>query len=208
MESGGGVMKRLFIASIVLLNFIACSSMPDTDVDHYQFDDISDDDFDGVINARDICHQTPFNVHVNNQGCTSWEVDENIKFIDLSFAFDSYEVPAADKQQLAELADLVNSNDDFTVTVIGDTSPEGSIQYNEKLAHNRAQAVVDVLVAYGVDDDKVDVHYFTEQLPIVNKFMLKRQHRVVALLHSPDYKFVPAWNIFTTENRLKNKANK
>ena len=187
---------------------MACSSMPDTHVDHLQFDDISDDDFDGVINARDICHQTPLNVHVNNQGCTSWQVDENIDFVNLSFAFDSYKLPVDDQLQLAELADLVNSNDDYTITVIGDTSPEGPVKYNEKLAHNRAKAVVDVLIAYNVPSDKIDVHYFTEQVPVVSQFMLKRQHRVVALVHSPDYQFIPAWNIFTTENSLKNKVKK
>ncbi len=197
-------MKNFFIA-ISMLTLLACSSMPDTEVDHYQYDDIHDDDFDGVINARDICHQTPPNVHVNNEGCTSWDVNEKIDFVDLNFAFDSYVVREKDKPELERLAYLLNANDDYTITVIGDTSPEGSIRYNEKLAHRRAQAVVDVLLSFDVNKDKVDVHFFTEQLPIVNYFMLERKHRVVALVHSPVYKFKPAWNIFTKENSLKNK---
>ena len=201
-------MMQNFFSVLTLLLLVSCSSMPDTDVDHLQYDDINDDDFDGVINARDICHQTPPNVHVNNQGCTSWDVNEKIDFVDLSFAFDSYVVPEEDKLELEKLAYLINANDDYTVTVIGDTSPEGSIRYNERLAHNRAKAVVDVLLSFDVNKDKVDVHFFTEQLPIVNYFMLERKHRVVALVHSPVYKFVPAWNIFTTENNLKSKVKK
>ena len=98
-----------------------------------------------------------------------------------------------------------NSNDDYYITVIGDTSPEGPIAYNAKLAHRRADAVIKVLRNLGVKEDKLDVHYFTEDIPIVSSFMLKRQHRVVALVHSPEYLHIPEWNIFTTENKLKSQ---
>ena len=156
-----------------------------------------------MINARDLCHDTPRGVTVNIKGCTTWDVKERISFVNFFFGFDKDTLPDEGKQALANVASKINANDDYSVTVIGDTSPEGSLRYNAKLAGRRAQAVVNLLLSYGVPRKKIDVHFFTDDIPIVHDFMKQRQHRVVALIHSPDYQHVPQWNIFTSENALK-----
>ena len=161
-----------------------------------------------MINARDICQQTPLNVGVDNNGCTTWDVKEQIDYVDFNFAFDSDVVPEDAKSDLAQLAQKVISNDDFHITIIGDTSPEGSLAYNEKLAHRRANSVLGFLLDNGVAIDKIDVHYFTEDIPIVSDFMTRRQHRVVTLMHSPDYELIPQWDIFMLENELKNREGR
>jgi len=195
----------LFLSAALLITLGACQGIPDVDVDRYQYDDISDDDFDGVINARDKCDFTPVDVAVNNQGCTSWRVTEHIHAVNIPFAFDSFIVAEDSAQELTELAYLMDANPDYRVTIIGDTSPEGADTYNEKLAHNRAQAVVDFLTLYSVSVDKIDVHFFTETLPLVNEFMQERQHRVLALVHSPNYEHDPKWNIFTSEKQIQSR---
>ncbi|NRA41980.1 MAG: OmpA family protein [Pseudomonadales bacterium] len=201
-------MNKLYVALLAALLISACTEIPDTAVDHYQFDDISDDDADGVINARDICRRTPARVQVDNQGCTDWDVREKIDYIQFYFAFDSDQVTPDGQQGLKLLASKLKQNPDFAITVIGDTSPEGSIAYNLDLAHRRADAVSNVLLANGVAPNKIDTHYFTETIPLVSDYLSDREHRVVALLHSPDYTHKPKWNIFTTEDKLKAKARK
>ena len=195
--------SRLLLCSMLIIGLSACQGVPDVVVDRYQYDDISDDDLDGVINARDKCDRTPFGVAVNNQGCTSWRVHEHVHAINIPFAFDSFVVAEDSAKELTELAYLIDANPDYRVTIIGDTSPEGTDTYNEKLAHNRAQAVVDFLTLYSVSVDKIDVHFFTETLPLVNEYMQERQHRVLALVHSPNYEHDPKWNIFTSEKKIQ-----
>lgn len=193
----------LLLCSIFIIGLSACQGVPDVVVDRYQYDDISDDDLDGVINARDKCDRTPLGVAVNNQGCTSWRVNEHVHAVNIPFAFDSFVVAEDSAKELTELAYLIDTNPDYRVTIIGDTSPEGTDTYNEKLAHNRAQAVVDFLTLYSVSVDKIDVHFFTETLPLVNEYMQERQHRVLALVHSPNYEHDPKWNIFTSEKKIQ-----
>ena len=120
--------KFVFLLASIGLIF-SCTKIPDVETDRYQYDDIGDEDRDGVINARDICQQTPLNVGVDNNGCTTWDVKEQIDYVDFNFAFDSDVVPEDAKSDLAQLAQKVISNDDFHITIIGDTSPEGSLAY-------------------------------------------------------------------------------
>lgn len=181
----------------------ACVGLPDQSTTRYQYDDISDSDHDGVINARDICHSSPDNVAVDNTGCTSWDVSEHIDKVSIDFGFDKDKIPSKFFKDLNRQADILLTNEDFYVTIIGDTSPEGSIEYNEALARRRAEAVVQLFVSRGVPKKRISVHYFTDQLPIVTDFLSKREHRIVTLTHSPVYTHQPKWNIFTSENKLK-----
>lgn len=196
-------MTRLFLIISLSAVFSACSFAPSTDVTRYQYDDLRDDDKDGVINARDLCGSTPENVNVDTQGCTAWEVTEKIRFINIPFGFDQSDFPQSQQAAIDEIKQVLVKNPDYRVTVIGDTSPEGTLQYNEALAHKRAHSISSRLQDAGVSDERIDVHYFTETLPIVDENLDKRRHRVVALIHSPDFKHIPAWNIFTSENKLK-----
>ncbi len=204
---GTTTMKILFCTIIfVCLFFTACSTQPNLTINRYQFDDIQDDDLDGVINARDICGQTPLRVHVNNLGCTTWRAEDAILVFDLLFTFNSKALPEKVKPTLSLLANHLNSNDNYRLTIIGDASPEGTIQYNQKLASQRVDAVFQALIERGVDADKVDTHYFNDSQLIVGQFMTTRQHRVLALLHTPEYAFLPEWNIFTMENQLMQRG--
>ena len=52
------------------------------------------------------------------------------------------------------------------IVIIGHTSSEGSETYNEQLSHRRAAAVVDALIARGIDAGRVSAEGLGEQQPI------------------------------------------
>lgn len=62
-------MKRI-IFSLLVLSLTACSSL-ETEQPPTAFHsrDLSDSDADGVINARDLCADTPKHAVIDNNGC-------------------------------------------------------------------------------------------------------------------------------------------
>jgi outer membrane protein OmpA-like peptidoglycan-associated protein len=67
----------------------------------------------------------------------------------VNFAFDSAVILPESGQILADLYGGLVAAEITSVSIVGHTSTEGSVEYNQNLSQRRAQAVVDDLVARG-----------------------------------------------------------
>lgn len=119
-----------------------------------------DADGDGVPDSRDKCPDTPKGVKVDAVGCPIVEVvvvqavvvkEETIVVRDVHFEFNSAKLTAADKDKLNVIAarlkkDAANAQ----LKVTGYTDSVGSDAYNLKLSKERAQSVVEYLIASGI----------------------------------------------------------
>ena len=76
------------------------------------------------------------------------EVEQNLK--DVLFAFDRYDLTAADQQQLKAGADWLKANPEVYVIMAGDADDRGSIVYNLALSQRRASVTRDALIGMGV----------------------------------------------------------
>ncbi|MFZ6045476.1 OmpA family protein [Pseudomonas sp. CR3202] len=141
-----------------------------------------DADGDGVFDRRDSCPNTPPNMPVSVNGCpertypqSPAEVppaqDEVIVLSDMGnvlFDFDSAELTASARDQLAGIANRLTSANLVGVKVVGHTDSAGSDTYNQGLSERRARSVADFLASQGVPADKLTTEGMGERQPVAD----------------------------------------
>ena len=124
---------------------------------------MGDEDGDGVRDDRDKCPGTPSGVEVDYRGCAKpLTFDSRV----LNFAFNSANLApdAADVLEpvLKALAHYPNAR----FEVAGHTDSKGTNEYNQSLSERRAAAVVALLVAMGVDAERLESKGYGESEPV------------------------------------------
>jgi len=120
-----------------------------------------DSDKDGVFDSKDKCPNTPLGNVVDADGCTA-KVNLHINFENNSFNVD---VPS--QQRVANYANFLKERLTYTTTIIGHTSLKGEASYNQRLSQRRAKAVKELLIAFGIDADRISTVGKGEDEPIV-----------------------------------------
>jgi len=122
-----------------------------------------DEDGDGVTNKNDDCPGTPAGTEVDEVGCPIpvaavvveepvEQAPEVIVISDLTFAFDSAELSAADRARIDRgVATLKAESPNAILQIVGHTDNIGSAAYNQGLSERRAQAVANYLIADGIN---------------------------------------------------------
>ncbi len=122
-----------------------------------------------------------------------WYKNTNIisrhNYITVPFGFDSSQLDLNSKQKLKTIAlQMINENC-HTIYIEGHTDSMGSQIYNQILSKQRAQAVFDILLQYGISMDKMYVHAHGERKPIYPNTSRERHENrrveVVGMLISP-----------------------
>ncbi|MEM1119162.1 MAG: OmpA family protein [Bacteroidota bacterium] len=83
----------------------------------------------------------------------------------LLFPVDSYQLNSASKQDVRELATILNKYDDTEIVVQGHTDNTGSDEYNLTLSRNRAFAVKDILRQQQVENVRLNIEGYGEEMP-------------------------------------------
>lgn len=118
-----------------------------------------DDDRDGVLNSLDKCPTTPAGNTVNEDGCTK------IVNLHINFETASYTVDQASKPNVEAFANFLKARSNFDAKIIGHTDSVGSVANNQKLSQNRANAVKEMIVSYGVDASRITTEGMGESAP-------------------------------------------
>lgn len=84
----------------------------------------------------------------------------------IQFKFDSAVIRPESEQVLAELFEGLQAAPDMSIVIEGHTSSEGSDSYNQDLSERRAGAVVNALVAKGLDPGRIAAAGKGESEPI------------------------------------------
>lgn len=118
-----------------------------------------DDDNDGVLNSKDKCPTTPAGNFVDEEGCTK------IVNLHINFETASYTVDEASKPNVEAFANFLKARGNFDAKIIGHTDSVGSVANNQKLSQNRANAVKEMIVSYGVDANRITSEGMGESAP-------------------------------------------
>ncbi|MCW8896199.1 OmpA family protein, partial [Sulfurimonas sp.] len=121
-----------------------------------------DDDNDGVLNSKDRCPNTPAGNVVNSDGCTK-EVNLHINFEN-----NSYVVDEASKLRVEKFANFLKARPNYTAQIIGHTNSIGRESTNQILSENRANAVRNMIIRYGVAENRVTAIGKGESDPIAS----------------------------------------
>ncbi|TFH92420.1 OmpA family protein [Vibrio ouci] len=200
-------MKFKTIAPVLLaLMLLGCAQDPVTQTKRHQIDDLSDDDKDGVINQRDRCENTPAQVDVDLEGCTEWQINEKANVISFFFEMDKYKEKADHQQSLTELVKLLSEHPQSSVVLVGDTSPEASLEYNKALAQRRTHTIRDMLIREGISEERISEQEFT-QVTVITEQLHARKRRAIAIVMTKAMSVKPTWNIFSSEQNLSPNSN-
>ncbi|ROR99912.1 OmpA family protein [Sinobacterium caligoides] len=188
-------------ALTALVILAGCTDIPEHHVDRLQYADLRDSDNDGVVNQRDICTETPKTSDVNNVGCSQWHLVPRVADYTVAFNLDRYNIRPDQHSMVDTIVNKLKENTKTNVLLIGDTSSEGSLAYNDRLARKRAATITNALTKAGISRERITEHYFTQQLAIVKSTLKSRQRRTVALIYSDKLAPKEAWTIYTTEHQ-------
>lgn len=192
-------MKQL--TSLALIALLAgCASDAQMYEPQAQSRDLFDEDLDGVINARDNCFGSAQRAKTSNDGCGETVSKKNYQFKIIDFGFDKDTLTAVETSRVKDLAEEIKANPETQVYLIGDTSVEGTQEYNKALAQRRINTVESILVAQGVNRDQL-----IEETYIAPKHMPEsvsgRETRLIAVMISPDTQApVLLWDMYDNNN--------
>nr|WP_159063660.1 OmpA family protein [Thaumasiovibrio occultus] len=153
------MMNKLLILVLASVITVGCSSYDS--IDRYQAadqsQDLHDEDNDGVINARDNCASTPINAVVDNDGCpTEKETSEQYK-LQVLFANGKYDIPPAFLREIKAMADFLLAHQEAALELQGYASVTGNTTQNLQLSKNRAEAVREQLIRFGVQPNRLTI---------------------------------------------------
>ena len=188
----------LFLMALLLLG---CAQQPDVRTTRHQLDDLSDQDKDGVINQRDLCADTPEGVLVDSQGCADWHTIQSLNVVSFFFDMDKSDIKSEHQTPLKELLGLLESNPESKAILIGDTSPEATLDYNRELAKRRTHVIKTLLVQNGVDPQRIEEQEFT-QITSLTSQLKERHRRTIAVVEESTMSVKPSWTIFSSDSVL------
>ncbi|NVD06767.1 OmpA family protein [Vibrio sp. JPW-9-11-11] len=157
-------MKMKQLIPYALVAAIACAAAYAEDEYNYidtpmadQISDLTDDDRDGVVNARDLCPGTPLAAKVDNDGCGVAITEQEERELRILFANDSYEINPIFASQIQTMADFLKQYQSASIQIQGYASKVGNPDYNLELSKKRAHAVEDRLLSYDIDPKRVAI---------------------------------------------------
>lgn len=166
-----------------------------------QIDDLLDDDNDGVINARDLCAETPRTAEIDNDGCgTKISASEEVSILIL-FNNNSAEINSGFQQQINTMSDFLTQYPETSVELQGYASKVGNSKYNLKLSKRRADNVRLALLNNGIDESRIKIVGFgdTKLADYGNDEISHARNRKVKATVVGSYESIDEeWTIFTT----------
>lgn len=146
--------------------------------------ELGDDDADGVANKFDKCPGTPANTVVDGAGCPLkervivTEADRNIvneAIRNLEFDLGKSTIRSASYATLNRVAALLIEKN-FSLKLAGHTDDSGSMELNQRLSKDRAEAVKAYLVSLGANPSRIEATGYGPTQPIAsNKTAAGRQ---------------------------------
>jgi OOP family OmpA-OmpF porin len=129
-----------------------------------------DADADGVADSSDLCPGTPLGTAVDSTGCAAGAA---IKLEGVNFLYDSHELTNDARRILDRVATVISQHPDLRLQVAGHTDATGDRSYNQWLSMQRAEAVMDYLVAQGVKRTHIGAVGYGGQRPIADNDTLE-----------------------------------
>lgn len=128
-----------------------------------------DRDADGLPDSVDRCPDVPG--PTDNWGCRQFQKivvkPDKLELKEkLYFAWDQATLQEVSYPVLDEVVQALNDNKSFRVQVEGHSSSDGPNDHNQSLSEQRAQAVLDYLVAHGIAKERLGSKGFSSSVPM------------------------------------------
>ncbi|GAA5647386.1 MULTISPECIES: OmpA family protein [Vibrio] len=156
-------MNKLLLPALIASLVVASNANAEDEYEYTptpeatQVSDLQDDDNDGVVNARDLCPETPEGAEIDNNGCELYINQSEQLQLHILFANDSSVIEPLFYRQIDEMADFMKEYPETKIEIQGYASKVGSANHNLALSKRRATAVEQVLLREGVEPNRVKI---------------------------------------------------
>lgn len=123
-----------------------------------------DRDADGVGDDRDRCPGTPVGSEVDSRGCTV--IPKKMVLDGITFKLNSAEIEPASEATLQRALVSLLDNPDVRVEIGGHTDDLGTVERNQRLSEERAEAVATWLRAHRVDAGRLRTRGYGSSKPV------------------------------------------
>lgn len=171
-----------------------------------QIADLQDQDRDGVINARDLCPDTPIMAEIDNDGCGTYVKTSQQMQIRVLFANDSDAINPVFRKQIKEMSDFLKLYPSTSIELQGYASRTGDAEHNLDLSKRRANNVREMLIGYGIEQDRVRIVGFGDNVVAAegtDEVSHALNRRVVASVVGYKGDVKEEWTIFTRLPKAK-----
>ncbi|NLQ18624.1 OmpA family protein [Marinomonas sp. M1K-6] len=171
---------------------------------------LADADRDGVIDARDLCPDTPKGAAIDNDGCPNQTT--KLLSVELNVLFDSGKADIKPRffTELKALAKFLQDNPTSNVVIEGHTDSQGGAELNRDLSQQRASAIANVLIdSFRIHSDRVKGVGYGETRPVASNDTeagRKQNRRVVAEVFAKQQFANERWTIYSVDQSLNNTA--
>lgn len=197
---------KLFLTMLAVALLAGCSMRDTVSMDGAtaQVNDLSDQDRDGVIEAREQCSGTVTGANINNNGCGTVKPIKERSELKVLFPNDSDYIDPQYYDQIKKIADFMQQYPHTKVTIEGHCSKTGSYEHNLTLSQNRANAVTKVLnQEFGIDNSRLTAIGYSFDRPVDTsgtQEAQRRNRRVIAEVTGEDTMADMKWNIYTVDD--------
>lgn len=130
---------------------------------------LKDSDYDGVINARDLCPNTQKNSDIDNDGCPLTELEYFSFNFDVHFSTGSYKLKPDVHSRLKDLALFLQKTPETLILIEGHTDNVGAKNFNITLSKNRAEAIADALITiFNIAPNRIKTFGYGQERPIAS----------------------------------------
>ena len=125
-----------------------------------------DSDFSNkeVVEEKDVSEPED---NVKNEEYSKYEIEKKINS-SIYFELDQFSINPAEKNKLNNIKNLIDSNSNLILNIVGHASSDGPSDYNMLLSERRANMVKMTLINLGVDSSKLNVSFLGENKPASN----------------------------------------
>lgn len=202
-------MKTQYLFTLLPCLFISSFAFAEEENDEYdyiatpvvvQIADQTDDDRDGVINARDMCVDTSQGALIDNDGCGFVIETTDMLQLRILFANDSSKIEPIFENQISSMADFLKRYPDTAIEIQGYASKVGTPDYNLALSKRRATAVENELLSNGIVPNRLTiVGYGESNLEETGDDELShaKNRKVTATVVGFEEEVEQEWTIFT-----------
>ena len=117
---------------------------------------LQDNDQDGVINARDLCPDTPIGSAIDNAGCPITHTEYYQIDFQIHFASAKAQLQPEQYQQITQIGEFLQQHPQSLICLEGHTDDQGADWFNQRLSYQRANAIAEHLrQEYAIADDRM-----------------------------------------------------
>lgn len=163
---------------------------------------LEDTDKDGVINARDLCENTPSGAEVDNDGCSEIFLESFHINFNVHFDTNDYELDSQYRSNLNDLAQFLHDYPETILIIEGHTDNKGSSTHNLTLSEKRAKSIAaELITSFNIHPNRIKAFGYGQEQPLGSNETedgRKANRRVVGEVIHPQ---------ITQENLINNRYN-